>query len=176
MEQTFTKLDDGKIKWEYSREEKEHSDKEFGRVGTAGGYDFIIFDSYEQAKSILYRDLAEVVKFVEQYESEMEKNQHNLDTFTDIKDLVDSVGKLHNDFKECTADKIYALYKDDPKRYQKVLSEFNKAKEYIVTEMDIVNKEYGKYLAYQTAEKNLKFNQDQYDKIVEQISKLENVN
>ena len=179
MEQKFTRLDNGKIKWEYFKEEKDHTDKDFGKVGVYSGKDTIIFDSYEQAKSILDRDFSEVETMKEQYEKDLENNEHDLEKFSDLKDLVEAVGKLHNDFKEATGDKIYELYNNDPKRYKNVWSEFNKAKDYIKDEMSIINKEYQKYLNYKTAEKNLKFVTDQLEKITEQqlnLQTLENNN
>lgn len=175
MKQEFKLEKDGKVKWTYEKEVEDFTDKEFGKVGKSFSNGHIVFDSKEIALSVLDRDVAEVEKFIEQYEQELETNKHELDKFTDLKALVEAIGKLHNDFKEVNSDKIYSLYNNDPKKYGKLLSEFNKAKDYIKDELAIINKEYQKYLNYQTAEKNLKFNQEQYDKIKEQRETLLNL-
>jgi hypothetical protein len=175
MEQKFTKIENNKIKWEYFKKDTDFEDKEFGKLGVKGGYDYIIFDSKEQALSVLDRDISEVEKNLNHYQSIMDKNKHNLDTFKDLKSLVDSIGKLHNDFKEVNSDKIYSLYNNDPKKYQKLLSEFNKSKDYIKDELDVINKEYGRFLEYTSAKDSYDFNKTQLDKIQEQRTNLTNL-
>lgn len=172
MKQEITREEDGKIKWSFEKDVEDFTDKEFGKVGSSYNTGYILFDSKEKAISVLDRDLSEVEKFIEQYKGELEKNEHSLDKFTDLKELIEKIGQLHLDFKELNTDKIYGLYNQDPKKYKKLFNEFNNAKDYIKEELSIINKEYQKYINYQTAEKNLKFNQDQYDKIEEQRKKL----
>ena len=173
MKQEFTRVEGTeKVKWSYEKEVEDFEDKEFGKVGSSQTTGYIIFDDKEKALAVLDRDLTEVEKNVTHFEKELEKNKHSLNTFTDLKDLVEAVGKLHNDFKDINTDKIYGLYNNDPKKYQKLFSEFNKSKDYIKDEMDKINKEYGKYLNYQESEKALAFNKEQFDKIKEQRDRL----
>lgn len=176
MEQKFTRLDDGRIKWEYTKDENNFEDNEFGRVGVKGGYDYIIFDSYEQAMSVLDRDIANIEKDEEKFSVEMEKNAHNLDKFTDLKELLDKVGELNVKFSEVSSDKVVQLYNNDPKKYQKLLSQFNSAKELFKDELQELSKEYGKMQTYKTAKKNYDFTIEQKNKILEQKKKLEKLN
>jgi hypothetical protein len=173
MEQKFTKLEDGRIKWTYNSGEEEFSDKDFGALGKTIRMQEIIFDDKEKAMTVLDRDITEVEASIDKYKQDMDKNAHDLDKFTDLKELVESVGKLHNDFKEKEQDsKIFNLYKDDPKRYQKLWSEFNKAKDYIKDEMSAINSEYQKYLEYKNSKKAYDFNVAQLEKIKEQKEEL----
>lgn len=172
MKQKFTRQEDGKIKWEHTAEDTDFEDQDFGKLGVKGGYRYIIFDSYEQAMSVLDRDIANAEAHIDTHKQDMDKNEHNLDKFTDIKELVEAVGKLHNDFKDIknTPEKLYA---DNPKKYQKLLREFNQAKDYIKEEMSELNKEYGKYLAYKPAKQSYDFNVEQLEKIKEQKAQLD---
>ena len=172
MNQKFEKLDDGKIKWTYQKDMKDHEDKEFGKVGVYTGYDEITFDSFEQALSILDRDESETEKMVEQYKEEMDKTTHTLETNIDIKALVEKVGELNTTFKETTGDKIFALYNNDPKKYTKLFQAFNESKKYIQEEIDILNKEYQKYVTHDVAKKNYEFSKEQHEKIIEQKQQL----
>jgi len=171
MKQTFEKVGD-KIKWTFEKEEVDFEDKEFGKVGKSFNTGYIIFDSKEKALAVLDRDLSEVESFIKQYEEEMKKNEHNLDKFTDLKDLIQKVAELHEEFKNLNSDKIYGLYNSDPKRYTKLYQEFNKSKDYIKDELAYLSKEFQKMQNYQIAEKNLKFNTEQYEKIKEQRNEL----
>ena len=168
MKQEFKLMEDGKVQWTYEKDVEDFKDKEFGNVGKSHTKGEIIFDSKEIALSVLDRDLGEVEAFIKQYEEEVEKNKHNLDKFSQLKELIEAIGKLHNDFKEVSSDKIYSLYNSDPKKYTKLLKEFNTAKDYIKEELNMINKEYQKYLNYKTAKPSLEFNQEQYKKIKEQ--------
>lgn len=174
MKQEFKKLDNEKIEWTYEHEEEKFNDKDFGDIGVTSKKGYIIFESKEKALSVLDRDVSETEKLVDTHKAAMDKNEHSLDTFTDLKVLVEAVGKLHNDFKEIIniPEKLYA---DNPKKYQKLLREFNSAKDYIKDEMSNINKEYGKYLEYKSAKEAYDFAKEQYDKILEQREQLMNL-
>ena len=171
MKQTFEKVED-KIKWTFEKEEVDFEDKEFGKVGKSFNTGYIIFDSKEKAIAVLDRDLTEVEAFIKQYEDEMQKNEHNLEKFTDLKVLIQKVAELHEEFKNVNTDKIYGLYNSDPKRYTKLFQEFNKSKDYIKDELAYVSKEFQKMQNYNIAKKNLDFNREQYKKIKEQREEL----
>jgi len=171
MNQKFTKIENDKVKWEYTREESEYQDQELGKLGVQGGYSYIIFDNKEQAMAVLDKDVVNSEANIDKYKQDMTKNEHSLDKFTQIKELVEAVGKLHNDFKEIKniPEKLYA---DNPKKYQKLLREFNNAKDYIKEEMSELNKEYGRYIAYKPAKQSYDFNIEQLEKIKEQQEQL----
>ena len=171
MKQNFKLLDDGKVKWTYEKEEQDSEDKDFGVVGKTGSFGYIIFDSKEKALTILDRDLSECESRLQYQEEQMKKNNHNLDKFSQIKELIESIAKLHTDFKEIKniPEKLYA---DNPKKYQKLLRDFNNAKSYIVDELSAFNKEYQKYLNYQPAKKAYDFEKEQLGKIKEQRDML----
>jgi hypothetical protein len=171
MEQEFKLLDNGKVEWTHKRDVEAFKDKDFGELGTHGGYSFIVFNSKQDAMTVLDRDVTEVTALMNKHKEDMDKNKHNLDKFSDIKELIESVGKLHNDFKEIKniPEKLYA---DNPKKYQKLLREFNSAKDYIVEEMSALNKEYNKYLQYTPAKEAYEFAKEQLEKIEEQRTKL----
>jgi prefoldin subunit 5 len=172
MKQTFEKINEGKIKWTFEKEEVDYEDKEFGKLGKSFNTGYIVFDNKEKAIAVLDRDLKEVEAFIKQYQDEMSKNEHNLDKFTDLKELIHKVAELHTDFKNINTDKIYGLYNSDPKRYTKLYQEFNKSKDYIKDELAYLSKEFQKMQNYNIAKKNLEFNNEQWLKIKEQREEL----
>ena len=172
MEQKFELTKDNKVKWSFREDVDEHKDKEFGKVGTSSRTQTIIFDSKEIALAVLERDLADVQLSLDKFGEDMNKSKHSLDKFTDLKDLILAIGKLHNEFKEATNVKVQSLYADNPKKYQKILSQFNSSKEYIKDELASVSIEYGKFLEYNVAKDSYDFNKEQFDKIEEQIKEL----
>lgn len=177
MEQEFKLLEDGKVRWDFTQKEEEATDRDFGRVGVGGASYYRIFDNMEKAKSILDRDASETQALVDTHKADMDKNEHNLEKFTDIKELVESVGKLHNDFKD-TKEILEELFKDIKDvttisvdvldKFTVMLKEFNKSKDYIVEEMSALNKEYNKYLSYGPAKTAYEFAKEQLEKIEEQ--------
>lgn len=172
VKEEFTLLEEGKIKWEYTKDDTTFEDKEFGRVGTKGGYEFIIFDSYEQAMSVLDRDITQLEQNKEHFEQEMNKNTHKLDTFTDIKHLLDKVAELNLEFTKVTDDKVQALYRDNPKKYQKLLSSFNSSKELFGNELQHLSQEYDKMQKYEKAKEGFDFYEKELQKTLTQKEKL----
>ena len=171
MKQEFTRLDDGRVKWSYEKEEVAFEDKEFGNVGVQQNQGYIMFESYEKALVVLDRDLDEAEKMAQTHKQEMDKNEHSLEKFPEIKALVEAIGKLHNDFKEVKAMPEHVNGANE-RKYNQTLKEFNKAKDYIVEGMSAFNREYGKYLAYGPAKKAYDFTKEQLDKITDQRKQL----
>jgi len=171
MKQEFKRLDGNKVRWEFTNEEASFEDQELGKLGVKGGYTYIVFDSKEQAMSVLDRDIININDNIDKYSTDMTKNEHNLEQFSQIKELVEAVGKMHNDFKDL-ANVPESLYANNPKKYQKLLREFNSAKDYIKEEMSEINKEYGKYINYKPAKQAYEFNVAQLKKAEEQKAEL----
>ena len=172
MKQEFTKLEDGKIRWDMVKEDSEYTDKDLGRVGIAGNTQHIIFDNKKKAAAVLDRDIEEVTALMNQHKELMDKNVYDEEKFKLIKPVVDAVGKLHNDFNN-VQEMPAKINGANMLKYLKVIKEFNKAKDFIKEELSAFNKEYGKYLQYGPAKVAYDFANEQLDKIVKQRKLLE---
>lgn len=171
MKQKFEKLEDGKIKWSWEKENKEFEDKDFGVVGSEGSQGHIFFENHEKALAVLNRDIEDATKLADSHKSVMDKNSYDEEKFKLIKPLIDGIGKLHNDFKEVKL-MPETINGANMGKYIKFLKDFNTAKAYITNELSNFNKEYGKFLAYGPAKKAHGFVIEQLDKIVKQKEEL----
>ena len=174
MDNEFKKNDDGTITWSFVSEEDVFAHNKLGNVGKTSYVRTINFTDSDVAMRVLEEDLSDVNHALDIHKKTMEENRYDKEMYMHFEPLMLRIGELNKSLSEIN-DIPEILYKENPKKYQKLYEKYIQMKKYIIEELSAINKEYEMKQAYEPAKKAHDLMLEEAEKITKRMDNLRRI-